>query len=156
MTYVGNCLTWLIVKLVLLSVNTGGSGLWLCMLLSVALIACSNNWTALRAVYKKKYLFFTWKWSSFKMNYVVVDTSHNEHLLPFTSDPSNAPLMERGLHPDLICLPQSARVRSSACLSVGPRWVQQHIVVQDECNPIRDLQQSERSKWRFEGMQSLP
>lgn len=83
-TYVGNCLTWLIVKLVLLSVNAGGSGLWLCMLLCVALIACSNNWTALRAVYKKKKAIFLLENElCLKMNYVVVDTSHSEHFLPF-------------------------------------------------------------------------
>lgn len=62
MTYMDNCLTWLIVKPIL-SVNTGGSALQSCPLLSMALMACSSNQNEVSEQYQiNQAIFALFKW----------------------------------------------------------------------------------------------
>lgn len=79
-TYVDNCLTWLIVKTILFGVNIGGSGLWSCSVLSMALMAGSTTTKKWLAVGKKNLLNYNDLF--FLMDCAYVGTSHNNDFFP--------------------------------------------------------------------------
>lgn len=158
-TYAGNCLTWLIVKPVLHSMNTWGSGLRRCMQLSMALMVCSNNPKELKERFKKLavLLFNDFLGGGlYILAHIIMSIPHHGCAWKPSNVSSSKARPPSTLRPDLICLPQSALIHvwPWACLSSTPlvrlSWVRETTVVLDECIRILYLWQSGWNKWKLD------